>query len=340
MVIKESCPLCKTESDYDVDVYRSLAFYACPVCGRFEIALHDNQNKLDLNHLASYLLYHRFENHDTEYRYHTILSKEDCDRYNEEFNNGNNIWGRPVHMDAEIIESWYPKTFSERVDYILLFLNGRIKHIGQQIFLSRQETLSALFVDRKELDNNTGKWIERGSDDCEGEIQYMLDYLFRNSYVGYGNTNREEEWLRISLTPEGYTRVDDLQKNTSFGRQVLVAMKFADETKPLREAIRKGIQDAGYFAIFIDEVQHNEFITPELLKHIRDSKFVVVDLTHQNNGAYFEEGYAMGLGKPVIQLCKKDTQLHFDIAQKNTIIWEIEDEIPERLENRIKATID
>ena len=119
-----------------------------------------------------------------------------------------------------------------------------------------------------------------------------------------------------------------------------MAMKFGEDTKPLREAIRKGIQDAGYIAVFIDEVQYNEFITPELLKHIRDSKFVVVDLTHQNNGAYFEEGYAMGLGKPVIQLCKKDTKLHFDIAQKNTIMWVKEDDIPERLTNRIKATID
>ena len=48
----------------------------------------------------------------------------------------------------------------------------------------------------------------------------------------------------------------------------------------------------------------------------------------------------MGLGKPVIQLFKKDVRLHFDIAQKNTIIWETEEEIPERLKNRIIATID
>ena len=48
----------------------------------------------------------------------------------------------------------------------------------------------------------------------------------------------------------------------------------------------------------------------------------------------------MGLGKPVIQLCKKDTSLHFDIAQKNTIIWSSEEEIPDRLTARIKATID
>ena len=150
----------------------------------------------------------------------------------------------------------------------------------------------------------------------------------------------DDKALFITLSPKGYARVDEIQKATSYGRSALVAMKFGDETRSLREAIRKGIADAGYVAVFIDEVQHNDFITPELLKHIRDSKFVVVDLTHQNNGAYFEEGYAMGLGKPVIQLCKRHVQLHFDIAQKNTIKWDVEEDIPERLTNRIKATID
>ena len=48
----------------------------------------------------------------------------------------------------------------------------------------------------------------------------------------------------------------------------------------------------------------------------------------------------MGIGKPVIQLCKQDVKLHFDIAQKNTIIWNNESEIPDRLKRRILATID
>ena len=80
-----------------------------------------------------------------------------------------------------------------------------------------------------------------------------------------------------------YARIDEIQR-----KNVLVTMSFKG-TKELREAIHEGIQSAGYIAIFIDEVQHNELITPELLKYIRDSKFVVVDLTHRNNGAYFEE---------------------------------------------------
>ena len=48
----------------------------------------------------------------------------------------------------------------------------------------------------------------------------------------------------------------------------------------------------------------------------------------------------MGLGKEVIQICQKDVKLHFDIAQKNTIMWENENDIIEKLANRIKATID
>lgn len=202
-----------------------------------------------------------------------------------------------------------------------------------------------LFIDQREFDNNQcspnyGKWIERNEDDCESEIKYFLDYLSKCEYIQYNDGPSEEEWTELSLMPKGYARVDELQKNTAYGRNVLVAMKFGDDTKELREAIRAGIIKADYIPVFIDEVQHNELITPELLKQIRDSKFVVVDLTHQNNGAYFEEGYAMGLGKPVIQLCKVGTILHFDIAQKNTIMWDSEDDIPNRLYNRIKATID
>ena len=87
----------------------------------------------------------------------------------------------------------------------------------------------------------------------------------------------EDDIYEIQITAHGFQRIDELQRNTANGRNVLVAMKFSDDTIPLREAIRKGIQDAGYIANFIDEVPHNEFITPELLKKIRDSKFVVVE---------------------------------------------------------------
>ena len=137
------------------------------------------------------------------------------------------------------------------------------------------------------------------------------------------------------------SEIDKEKKETeSFENNAFVAMQFGDDTKTLREAIRTAISSVGYHADFIDEVEHNDFISIVIMEHIRKSRFVVADLSHQNNGAYFEEGYAMGLGKPVIQLCKDDIKLHFDIAQKNTIMWKSVEEIPERLANRIKATIE
>ncbi len=295
------------------------------------------------NHLASYLFYNAFLHvNEVEYRYHTIMPKEQCDKYNHEFENGHNTNGRPVHIDPQIVENWYPHTFSERIDKILIYISNHVHHLGQPIELSFEQALGLLFIDRKR-DEERISYIKddrfRDEKECEVEVKYMLDYLQNSNLINYTILSGNN-YATIQLQPDGYRRVDELQKNTSNGRNVLVAMKFGDDTKPLREAIRAGIFQAGYYAVFIDEVQHNNFITPELLKHIRDSKFIVVDLTHQNNGAYFEEGYAMGLGKPVIQLCKQDTKLHFDIAQINTIMWQIEDDIPDKLCNRIKATID
>jgi len=243
-------------------------------------------------------------------------------------------------MDEDIIANWYPKTFSERIDLILLKLNDLTKHIGKPITVKYHELLSLLFIDRKDDSTNGIDVAKRDKVDCCKEAQYMINVLKDQGLVNVTQKESLEKEAVFVLTPKGYARVDEHQKATSFGKSVLVAMKFGDDTIPLREAIRKGIINAGYIAVFIDEVPHNDFITPELLKHIRDSRFVVVDLTHQNNGAYFEEGYAMGLGKPVIQLCQKDTKLHFDVAQKNTIMWTTENDIPARLENRIRATIE
>ncbi len=345
MFNKGKCPVCDSECELQPNYDKGSVFYVCPVCGRYQLT-HDGHSLRDDMRIASYLYHNRFlDDGFIENRYHTTLARETCDEYRKQYDDGNNTHGRPVHMDSDIIGNWYPKTFSDRVDHILLCLNERAKHVGASVALSYAETLSLLFIDRKEKSTNVqdgtyGKMVSRDEGECEDEARYMLDYLSDSQLIRYNDGPSEEDCYDIVLAPKGYSRVDELLKNSSNGRKVLVAMQFGDETIPLREAIRKGIEEAGYLADFIDEAEHNEFITPELLKHIRDSRFVVVDLTHQNNGAYFEEGYAMGLGKQVIQLCKKATKLHFDIAQKNTIIWEVEDDIPERLTNRIKATID
>ena len=336
----KDCPVCGNRCESYSDYSSDKVFYDCPICGRYELTS-DSFSLINNNMLASYLFYKRFLGHqeESERRYHTTLGKEKCDEYKKEFEKGDITHGLPVHMDIDLIEKWYPKSFSDRVDYILLKTYSFSKHIGQTVCLDNNAIFSLLIVDRKEKKtNNKIEW--RGITDCLKEADYMLDCLKESGYVVDYLHIRDEDGVKLTLMPKGYGRIEELQKNISNGQNAFVAMKFGEDTLPLREAIRKGISNAGYNAVFIDEVEHINFITPELLKHIRDSKFVVVDLTHQNNGAYFEEGYAMGLNMPVIQLCRDGVQLHFDIAQKNTIMWKTEDDIPIRLENRIRAIID
>ena len=59
---------------------------------------------------------------------------------------------------------------------------------------------------------------------------------------------------------------------------------------------------------------------------IRNSRFVVADLTHACHGSYWEGGFAEGLGRPVIYTCEKKAweaeQTHFDTNHLTTVIWD------------------
>ena len=93
----------------------------------------------------------------------------------------------------------------------------------------------------------------------------------------------------------------------------------------------------------MDEIEHNHQIVPEMLYEIRQARFVIAELTGHNNGAYYEAGYALGLGKDVIHVCKSEqfgTDGHFDVKQVNTVLWDNETELAEKLAKRIKATIE
>lgn len=76
-----------------------------------------------------------------------------------------------------------------------------------------------------------------------------------------------------------------------------------------------------------------------------------MDFTDNNEGAYFEAGFAQGFGLEVIRACNKNwfeekdaygnnvNHLHFDINHYNFILWENESDYKNKLVANIKATI-
>lgn len=148
---------------------------------------------------------------------------------------------------------------------------------------------------------------------------------------------------QFHITAKGWERIDLLLHKEKEINQGFVAMAFKDETKSIREAFRKAVTSAGYAVIIMDEFEHNNQIVPEMFYEIEISKFVLVDVTFPNYGAYYEAGYAHALKKEVIVCCRESEYTanypHFDIAQRPIIIWKDENDLVERIKKRIKATV-
>lgn len=139
------------------------------------------------------------------------------------------------------------------------------------------------------------------------------------------------------LELEGYVR----QVNRLNNGKVFIAMSFNSLMKEAREQIKQAVMDSGYHPVLIDEKEYNNQIVSEIRKEIKESRFVVADLTQQRGGVYYEAGYAAGMGKDVIFCCDKaDTQnVHFDVAQINTIHWKDAKDLYSKLKERIRETM-
>lgn len=148
---------------------------------------------------------------------------------------------------------------------------------------------------------------------------------------------------RYSISPKGWAYLDSFRYGNPDSKIGFIAMWFNESMNDAWMAIANGIRDAGYEAFRVDQKEHNNDITDEIIAGIRSSRFLVADLTRHRNGVYFEAGFAKGLGLEVIWLCRKSDEQdrHFDIRQLSCIFWE-EDKLPDltkALKNRIEATI-
>ena len=148
----------------------------------------------------------------------------------------------------------------------------------------------------------------------------------------------------VTLTEAGWNRIAELEISKSWtnSNQVFVAMWFdASLANAWEHGFAKACNAAGYKALRVDLKEHNEKICDAIIAEIRKSRFVVADFTGHRGGVYFEAGYALGLGIPVIWTCRKNEldKTHFDTRQYNHIDWESEEDLFVRLKNRIAATI-
>ena len=137
----------------------------------------------------------------------------------------------------------------------------------------------------------------------------------------------------LTLSLDGWERYEAEKRGEFKGKYGFIAMEFDDpELDPfvkdvVKPAVKEGI---GYDLVDMNDVGRAGVIDNIMRTQIRDAAFVIVDLTHDNSGAYWEAGYAEGLGKPVLYICEKtkfdEKKTHFDTNHCTTVPWSRDDD--------------
>jgi hypothetical protein len=146
----------------------------------------------------------------------------------------------------------------------------------------------------------------------------------------------------VRLTPAGWRRVLELQKTQRDSDQAFVAMWFDNSLDDVWEkGFKPALKATGFHPYRVDRDEHNEKIDDRIVAEIRRSGLLVADFTGHRGGVYFEAGFAMGLGIPVIWTCTKSDidNAHFDTRQYNHITWNDSAELESKLIQRIAAII-
>ena len=270
--------------------------------------------------------------------------------------------------------SAHPMSVGMKSDRLLTFIRRHCDTIDDAFSLNaedsdyRTETSTGAFVVPSFIVNFPNRygalaWTESST---ENELAYVWEYL-----------RDEMKWIKVPsgvltnphdsciITPEGHARIEELTMLQSVdgipstpggysrvdartagavSAQAFVAMWFHDSMNDVYDhAIEPAIEDAGYDPVRIDRIHFTNPITEEIEAQIRQSRFVVADVTHGDDGArggvYLEVGLSLGLNIPVIFTAKEGTKPHFDTSTYPHICWK-PDDLPAfrtALTNRILA---
>jgi nucleoside 2-deoxyribosyltransferase len=137
----------------------------------------------------------------------------------------------------------------------------------------------------------------------------------------------------LRLTLIGWDQYETARRGDFRADYGFIAMQFDDPTLDslVEDAIKPIIQsEMGYRLVDMRDVARAGIIDNIMRMTIRDAAFVIADLTHGNQGAYWEAGYAEGLDKPVVYICEKDAfedvGTHFDTNHCTTVPWTTDDQ--------------
>lgn len=220
----------------------------------------------------------------------------------------------------------YPKTPKSKLDNLLVRLFGMQKYDGERI------KLDASISDSKFIYQHFFK--------SKHECLYYLRELDFQSYIKFDS---DAQGYKFNITYKGLNYYSEITEKGNLSKQCFIAMSFDSNMKKTRKAIKQAIERNGFEPVIIDEqlIDSAQTINDAIIAAIKSCKFCIADFSQQKDGVYFESGFAVGLGKPVIYTCQKKwfEKSHFDTNHFPHIIYDSNEELTDALDKKIKAWI-
>lgn len=303
------CPICNLKLQSEPTPIDQSFYYECEKCGNFTL-MHDANEYLrnNLCNLSS----------DKQKQKTTILSHYIAN-YNRDHKGINNLL-----LTTDIIEEILKKSFPtpmEQIDNLIVLLGEINKIAGEEYFIQTKEDL-----------NRTLSFICCTDDKNFNSIKrYSKKFILESGFTGI---------IGLSLTLDGWEKYQELKTERKNSKKAFMAMQFSNEelTQFFKEYIQPEIKKTGFEIYKLDDNPGHGLIDDRLRVEIRNSRFLIADLTDQNNGAYWEAGYAEALGKKVFYICnkkkynenkeatKKDGKtkslVHFDTEHQQIYFWD------------------
>lgn len=189
------------------------------------------------------------------------------------------------------------------------------------------EDLLAYFGLHSKEFKGTSSWVH------EDNLKTLHDFLM--------NSASDEQLTLVYQIATGKNDVPAMNPVLPTSGSIFVSMPMNKEKYDCVDDIRRGTETAIIATknqpYYLDLDAHNGNIYEKMFEEIQSCKFLVADFTYQNAGVYYEAGYAKGIGKTVIHICRSDefSKLHFDVKQIQFVLWDNMEDLSQKLEKQI-----
>lgn len=304
----------------------------CPVCKRREVAVEEHLAPMEHSEITCSRCGYFWMTHDAIEEIDTLGSHEGLrvatwlrhrtdrgDRVPLLVSRGYKKQQEDAHVFtlADVLSANFPRTVPETLARVLLALSTEVEP-GEMLSLSQLNHFRYFSKDAAQMS------------------------FYFGALAGQGFLERPVIDGRNQITFAGWDAITRLRGVGPDTKQTFVAMSFDPSLfVAWKEGLYRGVDGAGFAPYRVDRDEHNDKIDDRIVAEIRRSRFVVADVTLHRQGVYFEAGYAMGHGLPVIWTCREDEleKCHFDVRQYNYVVWKDPAELAAKLETRIRATI-